>query len=725
MKLFRGMRGSILIFSIIYVLIGIILLIVSDAPMIAVTYIFSVLLILSGLILAMYYIGREVTPENESYDLVAGIVSVAAGVYLLIHAKLVTPWLPAVMGLLIVLSGIITFQNALDLRRLKQILWAPVFLISLLSMGLGFLILYYPFEKTSTLLRVIGVSLFISGGIDVVTALWQSIKLHGAEAVTEDMKSAVCKVKDDVVETAVQVKKEVATITENKYNKALKKEKGNEGAMEVIYSSTRNAAETATASQAILKGLAENGGLFVPNTIPALDVSLDALAKMSYQEVAYEVMSRMLTDFTEEELKYCIQSAYDSKFDTPEIAPLKKAHGAYYLELFHGATIAFKDMALSILPYLLTTSAKKNNVKNDIVILTATSGDTGKAALAGFADVPGTKIIVFYPKNGVSPIQEKQMVTQKGDNTSVVGIIGNFDDAQTGVKNMFNDKDLAKEMDAANMQFSSANSINIGRLVPQMVYYVYAYTRLVADGTIQAGDAINVVVPTGNFGNILAAYYAKEMGLPIAKFICASNENKVLYDFFKTGEYDKNREFILTSSPSMDILISSNLERLIYKIAGNDAKEDAELMQKLGTEGKYTITPEMKEKLAEFYGGYATEEETAATIKKIYEEDKYIIDTHTAVAATVYEKYVADTKDTTPTVIASTASPYKFTRSVMNAIDDAYDSKTDFELIDELNRLSGVAIPQAIEDIRSAEVLHDTVCDKTEMKDTVKKILKL
>ncbi len=725
MKLFRGMRGSILIFSIIYVLIGIILLIVSDAPMIAVTYIFSVLLILSGLILAMYYIGREVTPENESYDLVAGIVSVAAGVYLLIHAKLVTPWLPAVMGLLIVLSGIITFQNALDLRRLKQILWAPVFLISLLSMGLGFLILYYPFGKTSTLLRVIGVSLFISGGIDVVTALWQSIKLHGAEAVTEDMKSAVCKVKDDVVETAVQVKKEVATITENKYNKALKKEKGNEGAMEVIYSSTRNAAETATASQAILKGLAENGGLFVPNTIPALDVSLDALAKMSYQEVAYEVMSRMLTDFTEEELKYCIQSAYDSKFDTPEIAPLKKAHGAYYLELFHGATIAFKDMALSILPYLLTTSAKKNNVKNDIVILTATSGDTGKAALAGFADVPGTKIIVFYPKNGVSPIQEKQMVTQKGDNTSVVGIIGNFDDAQTGVKNMFNDKDLAKKMDAANMQFSSANSINIGRLVPQMVYYVYAYTRLVADGTIQAGDAINVVVPTGNFGNILAAYYAKEMGLPIAKFICASNENKVLYDFFKTGEYDKNREFILTSSPSMDILISSNLERLIYKIAGNDAKEDAELMQKLGTEGKYTITPEMKEKLAEFYGGYATEEETAATIKKIYEEDKYIIDTHTAVAATVYDKYVADTKDMTPTVIASTASPYKFTRSVMNAIDGAYDSKTDFELIDELNRLSGVAIPQAIEDIRSAEVLHDTVCDKTEMKDTVKKILKL
>lgn len=725
MRLFQGMRGSIFLFSIIYVLIGIVLLIVSDAPMLAVSYIFSVLLILTGIVLVMYYIGREVQPEQESYDLVAGILSVSAGVYLMIHAKLLTPWIPAVMGLLVIVSGIITFQNSLDMRRLKQVFWGPVFLVSLASMALGFLILYYPFEKTSNQLRVIGASLFLSGGIDVVTTLWQNIKLHGTQAVADDMKSAVVKVKDDVVETAVQVKKEVATITENKYNKALEKKKGNGRKMEVIYSSTRNAAETATASQAILKGLAENGGLFVPNTIPALDVPLEDLAKMSYQEVAYEVMSRMLTDFTEEELKYCISHAYDAKFDTAEIAPLKKAHGANYLELFHGSTIAFKDMALSILPYLLTTSAKKNQVKNDIVILTATSGDTGKAALAGFADVPGTRIIVFYPKHGVSPIQEKQMVTQKGDNTAVVGIIGNFDDAQTGVKNMFNDKALAEEMDAANMQFSSANSINIGRLVPQMVYYVYAYSRLVADGTLQAGEKMNVVVPTGNFGNILAAYYAKEMGLPIAKFICASNENKVLYDFFKTGEYDKNREFILTSSPSMDILISSNLERLIYKIAGNNAEKDAELMKALTTEGKYTITPEMKEKLAEFYGGYATEEETAATIKKIYQEDDYIIDTHTAVAATVYDKYVAETGDQTPTVIASTASPYKFTRSVMNAIDHTYDSKSDFELIDELNRLSGVAVPQAIEDIRTAPVVHDTVCDKSEMEATVKKILKL
>jgi threonine synthase len=495
--------------------------------------------------------------------------------------------------------------------------------------------------------------------------------------------------------------------------------------MAVTYKSTRNSNETATASQAILKGLAENGGLFVPDSIPALDVDLKDLAKMNYREVAYEVMSRMLTDFTEDELKYCINNAYDKKFDTEQIAPLVKKAGANYLELFHGSTIAFKDMALSILPYLLVTSAKKNNIKNDIVILTATSGDTGKAALAGFADVPGTKIIVFYPKNGVSPIQEKQMVTQKGDNTSVVGIIGNFDDAQTGVKNMFNDKKLAKEMDENGFQFSSANSINIGRLVPQMVYYVYAYTRLVADGQIQAGDQINVVVPTGNFGNILAAFYAKEMGLPIAKFICASNENKVLYDFFETGVYDRNREFILTSSPSMDILISSNLERLIYRIAGDDSQKNGELMKALTSEGKYEITADMKAKLSEFYGNYASEEETAATIKKVYESDNYIMDTHTAVASTVYDKYVAATGDHTPTVIASTASPYKFTRSVMEAIDPKYASQSDFELVDELNKLSGVKVPQAIEDIRSAAVLHDTVCDKSEMEQVVRSILSL
>ena len=380
-------------------------------------------------------------------------------------------------------------------------------------------------------------------------------------------------------------------------------------------------------------------------------------------------------------------------------------------------------MALSILPHLLITSAKKNNVKNDIVILTATSGDTGKAALAGFADVKGTKIIVFYPKNGVSPIQEKQMVTQKGNNTYVIGINGNFDDAQTGVKNIFGDKELEKVMNNAGYQFSSANSINIGRLVPQIVYYVYAYARLIAKGEIKAGEKINAVVPTGNFGNILAAFYAKNMGLPINKLICASNENKVLYDFFSTGTYDRNRDFILTSSPSMDILISSNLERLIYRIAGNSATENAKLMKSLKDTGKYEITSQMKEQLGDFYGNYATEAEDAATIKKIYDNDNYIVDTHTSVAATVYEKYKKETGDETKTVIASTASPYKFTRSVMDAIDSKYASMTDFELVDELCRISGVKIPKAIEDIRTAPVLHDTVCEVNEMCDNVKRIL--
>ena len=493
--------------------------------------------------------------------------------------------------------------------------------------------------------------------------------------------------------------------------------------MSLFYRSTRDDSVKVTASQAILKGLAADGGLYVPEQIPALDKSFEELSKMSYQEVAYEVMKLMLDDFTEEELKSCINKAYDSKFDTKVIAPLVKADGAYYLELFHGSTIAFKDMALSILPHLLITSAKKNNVKNEIVILTATSGDTGKAALAGFADVKGTKIIVFYPKHGVSPIQEKQMVTQKGDNTYVIGINGNFDDAQTGVKKIFGDKELEKVMNEAGYQFSSANSINIGRLVPQIVYYVYAYARLLADGEVKAGEAINVVVPTGNFGNILAAFYAKNMGLPIHKLICASKENKVLYDFFTTGTYDRNREFVLTTSPSMDILISSNLERLIYRIAGNSAEKNAALMQSLKETGKYEITDEMKAQLSDFYGNYATEAEDAAMIKKLYEDTGYVIDTHTAVAASVYEKYKNETKDDNVTVIASTASPFKFTRSVMNAIDPKYDSMGDFELVDELSKIGNVKVPNAIEEIRNAEIRHNNLCEVAGMKDIVKKFL--
>lgn len=493
--------------------------------------------------------------------------------------------------------------------------------------------------------------------------------------------------------------------------------------MEILYKSTRGTGECVKASEAILKGLSKDGGLFVPTEIPELDVPMDRLAGMTYREIAYEVMSRFLTDFTEEELKSCIARAYDSKFDTEEIAPLVKAGGAYYLELFHGATIAFKDMALSILPHLLTTSAKKNHVKNEIVILTATSGDTGKAAMAGFADVPGTRIIVFYPKNGVSPIQEKQMVTQKGNNTYVVGITGNFDDAQTAVKKMFNDKAMEEELDKAGFQFSSANSINIGRLVPQVVYYVYAYVNLYKNGEIKDGEKINVTVPTGNFGNILAAYYAKNMGLPIDKLICASNENKVLYDFFSTGNYDRNRDFILTSSPSMDILISSNLERLIYRIAGENADKNREMMEQLSKGGIYQITEKMRSQLADFYGNFATEEETAGVIKALYGETGYVIDTHTAVASCVYGKYAAETGDSTKTVIASTASPFKFTRSVMNAIDSKYDSMGDFELVDELSKIANVKVPNAIEEIRTAPVLHDTVVDVPEMPAAVKNVL--
>lgn len=493
--------------------------------------------------------------------------------------------------------------------------------------------------------------------------------------------------------------------------------------MNLLYKSTRDAEKTVTASQAILKGLADDGGLFVPVSIPKLPVSLGELKEMTYQEIAYTVMKEFLTDFTEEELKNCIAKAYDSKFDTEEIAPLAKVEDAYYLELFHGATIAFKDMALSILPHLLTTSAKKNQVKNEIVILTATSGDTGKAALAGFADVEGTKIIVFYPKNGVSRVQELQMVTQKGDNTSVVAIHGNFDNAQSGVKEMFENKELEKELNEAGYQFSSANSINIGRLVPQVVYYVYAYAKLLQNEEIAEDEEINVVVPTGNFGNILAAYYAKNMGIPIAKLICASNENKVLYDFFQTGTYDRNREFVLTTSPSMDILISSNLERLIYKISGEDARKDTDLMTELKTKGSYAITGEMKANLADFAAGYATEEQVAKTIHDIYEDTGYVMDTHTAVAATVYKAYREDSKDDRKTVIASTASPYKFAGSVMSAIDPKYKGQDDFKLIEELQKVSGTELPNAIKEIMNAEIRHNTECDVDQMEQTVKNIL--
>ncbi|ESK65527.1 threonine synthase [Abiotrophia defectiva] len=490
--------------------------------------------------------------------------------------------------------------------------------------------------------------------------------------------------------------------------------------MTLYYQSTRNPENRVTASQAILKGIAEDGGLYVPEAHPKLPVPLADLVGKSYQEVAFTVMKAYFDDFSQEELQACIDGAYNSdKFDTPELTPVKKVGDAYYLELFHGQTIAFKDMALSILPYLMTTSAKKQGSDKEIVILTATSGDTGKAAMAGFADVPGTKIVVFYPKGGVSHIQELQMLTQKGDNTYVVGITSNFDDAQSQVKALFGDQALNEQIDAAGYQFSSANSINIGRLIPQVAYYVFAYLQLVSQGIIALGDAINVDVPTGNFGNILAAYYARQMGLPIKTFICASNKNNVLTDFFKTGVYDRQRPFYVTNSPSMDILISSNLERLIYHATGNDAAQTAAYMKQLVDQGHYQVTPQMQATYADFYGGYADEAQIEDSIKAVYEATGYVLDPHTAVATSVYCDYRQETGDTTPTLIASTASPYKFPRSVMQSFQDLDPEVDDLTLVDQLEAISGVPQPAAVLEVKEAQIRHNEVVDVAGMKASI------
>lgn len=495
--------------------------------------------------------------------------------------------------------------------------------------------------------------------------------------------------------------------------------------MTLMYQSTRDAANKVSASQAILQGLAEDGGLFTPIQYPTVDLDFNSLKDASYQEVATVILSAFLDDFTPEELAYCINSAYDEKFDTSEIAPLVKlGQSQYHLELFHGSTIAFKDMALSILPYLMTTAAKKHGMDKKIVILTATSGDTGKAALAGFADVPGTDIVVFYPKDGVSKVQELQMTTQTGANTHVVAIDGNFDDAQTQVKEMFNNADLKARLDQAGYQFSSANSMNIGRLVPQIVYYVYAYAQLVKSGQILAGQAVNITVPTGNFGNILAAFYAKQIGLPVAKLICASNENKVLTDFFASKTYDKKRDFKVTTSPSMDILVSSNLERLIFHLVGNSAEKTLELMEGLNRDGHYSLTDADQEILDLFVAGYATEAETAQDIKRIYDETGYIQDPHTAVASKVYHAYAEETGDQTPTIIASTASPYKFPVVAVQAVTGQEDL-TDFQALAKLHELSQVPLPAAVDGLETAPVLHKTVAAVADMQAAVESYLGL
>ena len=489
--------------------------------------------------------------------------------------------------------------------------------------------------------------------------------------------------------------------------------------MNITYKSTRGAESGISASRAIIKGLSEDGGLFVPEQLPGFDFTMKELTDMDYRETAYRVMRLLLSDFSEQELRGCIEKAYDSKFDTPELAPLVKRGDRFFLELFHGKTIAFKDMALSILPHLLTCSMKKNGMKEKVVILTATSGDTGKAALAGFSDVEGTQIIVFYPKGGVSRIQELQMVTEKGKNTKVIGVNGNFDDCQTGVKEIFGNRVLKQKLKEKGYVFSSANSINIGRLIPQIAYYVWAYGGLLKSGEIKENDKVNFTVPTGNFGNILAAYYAKRMGLPVHKLICASNENNVLFDFFHTGIYDKNREFILTSSPSMDILISSNLERLIYHIAGDEPEKTRELMLSLANNGRYEISDVMKTGLSDFYSAYAKEEEVFETIRKIYEEDGYVIDTHTAVAACAAQKYRNEEEDPCKNVIVSTASPFKFAGSVVRAMGLKVSSDDDFVIAEKLSDTAKIDIPNAVREIRNADILHNTICDPSEMEEQV------
>lgn len=492
---------------------------------------------------------------------------------------------------------------------------------------------------------------------------------------------------------------------------------------EIYFKSTRGDEKIVSSAQAIVKGIAGDGGLFVPTQMPRLSVGLKELITYDYKQLAYEILKSFLTDFTEDELKYCINSAYDEKFDTPVIAPVVKVEGDYFLELFHGPTLAFKDMALTILPYLLKTSAKKLNIDKEIVILTATSGDTGKAALEGFANIEGIKIIVYFPQNGVSEVQKKQMVTQEGNNTYVVGIQGNFDDAQNGVKKIFTDEAFNTKMNNNGYMFSSANSINIGRLIPQVVYYFYAYAQMCKSGEINVGDDINFVVPTGNFGNILAGYYAKRLGLPVGKLICASNENKVLYDFMSTGTYDKQRDFVLTMSPSMDILISSNLERLLSALGDEDTNRVRDLMDSLNKTGKYEISEEMKLALEDFVGGFASEEKTGKAIKDVFEASSYLMDTHTAVAYSVFEEYKERTGDSRKTVIVSTASPYKFTANVMKSVDHKFEGVDEFELMKQMEKISKVSIPEPVRELDKKPELHNTVCNKDQMKEQVEKIL--
>ena len=495
------------------------------------------------------------------------------------------------------------------------------------------------------------------------------------------------------------------------------------------YTSTRNNQIRVTAAQAIAGGISPEGGLYVPTTLPTLTpADIAELVPLSYKERAYKVLSRFLTDFTAEEVEECCTAAYGERFDTPAVAPLHElGDGRYVLELWHGPTCAFKDMALQILPHLMRVSVGKTNPDEQIVILVATSGDTGKAALEGFRDAPNTRILVFYPAEGVSEMQRFQMITQEGENVGVCAIDGNFDDAQTGVKSIFTDDEVKAKLAENGMRFSSANSINWGRLVPQIVYYISAYCDLLAQGKIEAGESINVVVPTGNFGNILACYYAKLMGLPVNKLICASNRNRILTDFFETGVYDCNRPFYTTTSPSMDILVSSNLERLLYHLCGDNSDEIAALMTSLKEEKKYAISDAVREALQQhFIGGSADDEQVAATIRHIFDCTEYLCDTHTAVAVSVYEEYRAKSGDETPTVIASTASPFKFAPAILEALGASL-AETPYDQLADLQAFTGWKIPQPLGSLRDKEIRFTDGCanDKASMQATVYRMLNL
>lgn len=497
------------------------------------------------------------------------------------------------------------------------------------------------------------------------------------------------------------------------------------------YTSTRDNSLSVSAAYAIKTGLAPDGGLFVPKSFPRVfGEELSELAQLSYAERATKILEKFLTDFSSEELSECTRSAYNKdKFETDEIAPLyQMTEDVYFLELWHGPTCAFKDMALQILPHFLKKSVVKTGETKEVVILVATSGDTGKAALEGFKDVNGTRIIVFYPENGVSDIQKRQMVTQEGNNVDVAAVIGNFDDAQSGVKKIFGDKEYAQVLERNNFMLSSANSINWGRLVPQIVYYFSAYCNLLKYDEIKLGDPVNFVVPTGNFGNILAAYYAKEMGLPIGKLICASNENNVLTDFIRTGVYDKNRPFKTTGSPSMDILISSNLERLLYHATGRDDAQVAAWMKELSETGRYEVSDSVKEKIQElFYGGFCDDAATEKTIAETNVEHGYVMDTHTAVAKCVYDAYRKETGDETKSVIVSTASPFKFSNRVLGAVagQEALAGLDEFEMLEALAEKTDLTIPVPLAGLKSKAIIFNATCEKTEMYEVVSHMLNL